>query len=251
VRLGFTAEFADARLDATTRSACKFVSGATSLVPHTLLAATWLSIVWFGVLTRGGDIDPILPDSVADLSFDRCGEPTCGARCRAPRAHAPATVPIEPDCLFAANGLAVALEAETGQAARGRVEEKVDRYLAFADAHSLADIAARLGCAAVRRFVCVFHCASGVHAARIADVISRRCPDGSDLFRITVADDFTVARTREGVPLHRDAFVRNAEVRPGVRLYDDFAARIAEPVFACIDGRRRDGTAIVRGEALV
>jgi hypothetical protein len=244
VELGFERRFAEARLDATARSACKYLSGVTSLVPHTLLASSWLSIVWFGLLTAGRTLDCILPDSAADLSFWSCGSGLCSehghaAVCRAEKkdaeAHRAAWVPIQPDCLFVTGRTVVSLEAETGQSPRAKLAEKIDRYLALAASHSRAEIGERLGIDGVTTFVCVFHCATGGYAARVADLIAERCPAGTRLLRITTAQDFSLERTPSGRVLTRADFLRNAVI-DGEPLYASFAGRALAPLFAEVQG---------------
>jgi hypothetical protein len=252
VDLDFSTGFAEARLDGNARTACKFVSGETSLLPHTLLASTWLAIVWFGFLTRGCALAAILPDSQADLSFWTCSRRPCRpGPCQEPAGHGALRIAVQPDTLFVADGLAVALEAETGQVSRGKIEEKIARYLAFAAAHDERAIAARLGVDRVSRFVCIFHCASGAHAARIADAIARARPAGSELFRITTVDDLSLEATPDGAALHRAAFLANSRLDTGERLYDFFAARISAPIFARVEGQAEDGHALVGCEPLV
>lgn len=219
-RLGFAPEFAEARLDGTARMACRFYSGVTSTLPHTLIAATWLSIVWYGILARGWTLDLIQPDSVADLSFSQAGK----------------RIAIQPDTLFVTRGHAIALEAETGQSPRWKIEQKVAHYLAFASAHDPAAIASRLGAERIDRFTVAFHCGSGAHALRVAEAIARACPDGTDLFAIT-ADELSLERGPHGQALSRADFLTNAVIDPrGLRLYDWFASRIASPLFAQVEG---------------
>ena len=226
VRLGFTPEFAEARLDATARTACKFYSGATSTVPHTLVAATWLAIVWYGILARGWTLDLIQPDSVADLSFTQAG----------------ARIAIQPDALFVTGGTAIALEAETGQSPRWKIEQKIAHYRAFAAAHDAVAIARRLGVTTIERFVCAFHCDSGAHASRVAEAIARACPEGTDVFVITSSEELSLERGPHGQALSRADFLTNAVVDPrGMRLFDWFASRIGSPIFAQVDGREQGG----------
>jgi hypothetical protein len=186
VRLGFAPEFAEARLDSTARTACKFYSGVTSTLPHTLVASTWLAIVWYGILAHGWTLDLIQPDSTADLSFAHAGKP----------------IAIQPDTLFVTRGAAVALEAETGQSPRWKIAQKIRNYVTFVDTHDLSAIAARLGMEQLARFQCAFHCASGAHAARVADAIARQCPDGTELFVITSSDELSLKRVRTGRRSH-------------------------------------------------
>jgi hypothetical protein len=253
LQLGFERRFAEARLDATARSACKYLSGVTSLVPHTLLASSWLSIIWFGLLAAGRTLDLILPDSAADLSFWSCGSGLCSERghaavCRAEKkdaeAHRAAWVPIQPDCLFVTGRTVVSLEAETGQSSRAKLAEKIDRYLALATTHSRAEIGARIGVDGVTAFVCIFHCATGGYAARVADVIAERCPAGTSMLLITTAQDFSLERTPSGRVLTRADFLRNAVI-DGEPLYTSFARRAHAPLFAEVQGMQDDAPDVV------
>ncbi|MBV8517654.1 MAG: hypothetical protein JO197_09665 [Acidobacteria bacterium] len=151
--LGIDAAEIERVLHNNTELALRHYAGEGSGVRHRVLAADCLSRCWLDARMRGQRIDGVLPDGVADLTFQ---EPE-------PRRFrdlitAQGVVRIRPDCLFTIAGTRYALEAETGTSNAAKLGSKLARYarrLAVADP-------------CLRVVVC---CATDAHCRLVLDIL--------------------------------------------------------------------------------
>jgi len=207
---GLDADAALAGLRASTDLALKLYSGESCQIQHTLLTATFLAILWYGIDTAPSSV---APDGSWDLSE-------------------PGGTPLLPDSFFILGHTAVCVEAETGASNRAKIRAKIARY---------AELRSRLGALSERfstpvdKLRVFFHCATPGHKRLIASLIAEHAPQGSALFLLS-----------DSAYLHLNFpqvyFRRNTPLAIGgegdVPFYESLRRLARRAIFAQVEGTR-------------
>jgi hypothetical protein len=194
-RRGWPADLVESRLESNANAICRFTSrDESSQVPHRLLGAEALAILFLGVRSRGIAVTNRHPDGDLVLA-----------------AHVDKVqVKIEPDAFFVLGDTGIALEVETGSAGKKATTAKIRAYLALFHL-GIARIIEQAG-ARMQQFCVLFYCATRTHAAMIEQILLGLSDPGTGYFRVVTQHAMGLAMTEHGEPILRDMLARNAPV---------------------------------------
>ena len=200
VQLGFGADLVESRLESNANTICRFASrDESSQVPHRLLGAEALAILFLGARSRGIAVRGRRTDGdlVITVSVEH------------------AQVRIEPDAFFILGQTGIALEVETGSAGKKALMAKIRAYVALFE-RGIAAIADASG-EAMEQFCVVFYCATVSHAAMIEGILAAHPHPGTHYFRIVTQRAMGLAMTEHGETIMRDTLVENALVHTAAK----------------------------------